>query len=73
MAKSNKVAATPAVNDGRVSYRVMDGVERVNGTKVASKTVSLTPAEALYDLALGRIEQVPAIAAAQEVAADGRD
>lgn len=70
MAKS-KVAATPAVNDGRVSYRVMDGVERVNGIKVSGSTIPLLPSEALYDLALGRIELVVPVAATPEVASDG--
>jgi hypothetical protein len=83
MAKS-KVAATPANdggcnndgNDGCASYRINEGVKIVNGVKVSGATVSLTKAQALHDLSLGRIEPlvaVPVVSVASEVSADGRD
>jgi hypothetical protein len=83
MAKS-KVAATPANddgcndggNDGCASYRINESVKIVNGVKVSGETVSLTKAQALHDLSLGRIEPVvavPVVSVVPEVATDGGD
>lgn len=44
----------------RKNYRVADGVTRINGAPVpASRRVSLTDAEALYERALGRLAPEP--------------
>ena len=51
-----KIVAAPAVGEqALVTYRVSEGVDRINGKKVTGSTVQLTPAQALYDLSLGRI------------------
>lgn len=50
-----KPAAPKVAEDGRVEYRVSDGVSHVNGKAVKTATVRLTPAEALYDVSLGRL------------------
>ena len=43
------------------TYTVADGVEWINGAPVPeSREVDLSEAEALYDLALGRIREKPA-------------
>ena len=54
MAKKT-VAAQVASEQTLVTYRVAEGVSRINGRKVDGPTVDLTPAEALYDLSLGRL------------------
>ena len=51
-----KIVAAPAVSEQTiVTYRVSEGVDRINGKKISGDTVQLTPAEALYDLSLGRL------------------
>ena len=54
MAKKT-VAAQVASEQTLVTYRVAEGVSRINGGKVDGPTIALTPAEALYDLSLGRL------------------
>ncbi|KZM44486.1 hypothetical protein [Labrenzia sp. OB1] len=40
----------------RKTYQVADGVSVINGAQVpANRTVKLTPAEARYDLSIGRL------------------
>lgn len=64
-----------AADDGRTDFAVCEGVPQVNGKKVSGKIVRLTVAEALYDLALGRIERVTTAPAGRNDGAggDGRD
>lgn len=53
---AKKTVAAPAVGEQTlVTYRVAEGVSRINGRKVDGPTIDLTPAEALYDLSLGRL------------------
>ena len=52
---AKRTAPVAAADDGRIEYRVVDGVTHINGAKVTGKTVRLTAAEAVYDLSLDRI------------------
>ncbi|WP_137136557.1 hypothetical protein [Rhizobium sp. FKY42] len=54
---AKKTVAAPAARErtGVTTYQVSEGVTLINGKKVEGKTVELTPAEALYDLSLGRL------------------
>ena len=52
---AKRTAPVAAADDGRLEYHVVDGVTRINGSKVTGKTVRLTAAEAVYDLSLDRI------------------
>jgi hypothetical protein len=57
---AKKFLPTPSlVDDGPVEYMVSPGVTHVNGAKVSSQTVRLTPEQALYDLAVGRLSLPP--------------
>ena len=55
MTKKKIVAARAVGEQSIVTYRVSEGVDRIDGKKVTGSTVQLTPAQALYDLSLGRI------------------
>lgn len=50
------------------NYLVREGVDWINGARVpADRIVSLTDAEALYDMGLGRIEALPAKAGSRKI------
>lgn len=53
--KTEKPETAAPGDDGRREYVVAEGLTRVNGKKISTTTVRLTPAEALQDLSLGRI------------------
>lgn len=55
MTRKKIVAATAVSEQTLVTYRVSEGVDRINGKKVTGSTVQLTAAQAFYDLSLGRI------------------
>lgn len=59
MQKSKLPASGTADEDARKQFSVAEGVEIVNGAKIAdTTTVMLTDEEALYDLSLDRISPV---------------
>ncbi|MBN9033742.1 MAG: hypothetical protein BGO05_07280 [Rhizobiales bacterium 63-7] len=56
MTKNASAADTGEPNTASIEFRIKPGVAWINGGAVGNaKTVSLTSAEAAYDLALGRI------------------
>jgi len=65
MGKKSLPAVVQA-DTGLIDYRVTVGVTRINGQKVSGETVQLSPEQALYDVALGRLTPVATLKPAGE-------